>query len=781
MARRAEEVGGLLRALEDDLATSPLRRRVETRLPAVRQRLAALVGDTAPALGAAVPPNPRELDALESRWRALRAELEALGTPLTRRAVELEQSVERLSALRQHWLASREAAAAAEAPAALLARAKDTVSALERGRRHVRDQRARILELQDRVTHLAARCDDTITRIVRLRPRAVVRLLQRERPAWSREHGVRAWHVVPGRLGDATWARARAVVTAVTLHAPRLQLQLLLFVVLAVALVVARRRLPARATEEPPRTRVAALLSLPFSLATALAALASLWLYPHEGRLLQLVSAMVAVVPVVRLLRRLVLPTLYPAVHALAAFFVASRLRLFLAVPPPAADALLLVEVLLGLALLTLLSRSRPAVPGTTPRPDARPARLVRAFVRALGAVFVFALVAAAAGYLALAEFVETGAVASAWAALGLHAGVRAAEGLLALAVRTPPLTLLRMVRRHRERLEQRGGQVLRWGAGAAWGAITLRGFALLEPTATATRAVLSATFTRGAVSVSIGDVLVFGLTVWLAFALSAFARFVLAEDVFPRLRLARGVPYAVSSLLHYTVLTLGFLFAVAAMGFDLDRITILAGAFGVGIGFGLQAVVNNFVSGLILLFERPVQVGDTVELGTVIGEIRRIGIRSSTIRTWDGAEVILPNASLISDAVTNWTLSDRMRRIELPVGVAYGSDPDQVLELLRMVARQHPLVVKEPAPVALFNGFGDSALDFSLRAWTDRFEQWMTIRSELAVGVHAALREAGIPIPFPQRDVHLDPQRPLDVRVIETPGTGGTAPRPAP
>src|SRR4029453_9153604 len=230
----------------------------------------------------------------------------------------------------------------------------------------------------------------------------------------------------------------------------------------------------------------------------------------------------------------------------------------------------------------------------------------------------------------------------------------------------------------------------------------------------------------------------------------------ILAADVFPRVTLRRGIAAALSSLVHYTVLLVGFLLGLGALGIDLTRITIIAGALGVGVGFGLQNVVNNFVSGLVLLFERPIQVGDSVQLGTLVGEVRRIGIRSSTVRTWEGAEVIVPNASLVSDQVTNWTLSDRMRRIDLDVGVAYGADPHRVVEILAEVARATPGILPEPEPILLFLGFGDSALNFQVRAWTARFEEWVRTRSELGLAVHAALKEAGIQIPFPQRDVRV-------------------------
>ena len=217
-----------------------------------------------------------------------------------------------------------------------------------------------------------------------------------------------------------------------------------------------------------------------------------------------------------------------------------------------------------------------------------------------------------------------------------------------------------------------------------------------------------------------------------------------------------RGISYAISSLLNYIVLTLGFVLALGAVGFDLTKVTILAGAFGVGLGFGLQSIVNNFVSGLILLFERPIHVGDVVEVGDLLGEVSRIGIRASTVRTYQGADIIVPNAQLVTDRVTNWTLSDRRRRIDIPVGVGYGSPPEKVVEVLEAVARAHPQVLSDPPPQAVFMAFGDSSINFELRAWTNLFERWPRIRTDLAVATYAALQASGMTIPFPQREVRV-------------------------
>jgi small-conductance mechanosensitive channel len=280
-----------------------------------------------------------------------------------------------------------------------------------------------------------------------------------------------------------------------------------------------------------------------------------------------------------------------------------------------------------------------------------------------------------------------------------------------------------------------------------AWVIATLNLFGILTPTAAVARRILGAELTQGTLNISVGDVIAFFITIYASFRVSAMVRVVLEEEVFPRFRMRPGLPYALTSLLRYTIIFVGFILAVLVLGINLDRVTILGGAFGIGVGFGLQNVVNNFVSGLIVLFERPVRVGDAVQVGEVQGEVRRIGIRSSTVRTWDGAEVVVPNSMLVSDKVTNWTPTDRRRRINIPVNVVYGSAPDDVLKVLGAVAQENSALLPAPMPQPLFLGFGDYALKFELRVWTDRLDRIDALRTELGVAVYAALREAGIAI----------------------------------
>jgi len=329
-------------------------------------------------------------------------------------------------------------------------------------------------------------------------------------------------------------------------------------------------------------------------------------------------------------------------------------------------------------------------------------------------------------------------------------------QSLATFALVIRPLRLLHGISRHRHIVRRRLERVLRMLAVGLWITTVLSQVGLLAPAWAGAGWVLGLGVAAGALSLTLGDLLVFALTVWLSFLLARLVVFVLQEDVFTRVRTGRGVPYAISGLLRYTLIFVGFLVGLAAAGFELSNLTVIIGGLGVGIGFGLQNVVNNFVSGLVLLFERPLQVGDTVELPEVWGDMKRIGIRASVIRTFAGAEVIVPNGMLISDKVTNWTLSDNRRRIDVNVGVKYGTPAQKVIDLLNEVAKAHPRVLADPEPCAYFMNFGDSSLEFMLRCWIETAQLGYQVRSDLSVAIQTALAKAGIAVPFPQRDLHL-------------------------
>ncbi|MFD0794034.1 mechanosensitive ion channel family protein [Mucilaginibacter litoreus] len=208
--------------------------------------------------------------------------------------------------------------------------------------------------------------------------------------------------------------------------------------------------------------------------------------------------------------------------------------------------------------------------------------------------------------------------------------------------------------------------------------------------------------------------------------------------------------------LIKLAVFAIGFFLAVAASGFPLDKITIIISAFGIGIGFGMQNIVNNLVSGLILAFEKPVQIGDIIEVNNRSGTIMEIGIRSSKIATSDGAEVIVPNGDLISQHVINWTLSNTNRRVELIVGVAYGSDIDKVKGILTDLLSSRDDIMNNPAPLVFVHNLSESSVDFRLLFWAAEIGTWLSLKSSVLTDIYLAFAKEGIEIPFPQRDLNL-------------------------
>jgi len=263
-------------------------------------------------------------------------------------------------------------------------------------------------------------------------------------------------------------------------------------------------------------------------------------------------------------------------------------------------------------------------------------------------------------------------------------------------------------------------------------------------------------------------------VVVALVLVLERYLRRLLRRRILARTKLEPDLQYAVSRFAGYCFIAVGFFFAVKVIHLDLSALAVVVGGLGIGIGFGLQNVISNFVSGLIILAERPIAIGHRVEVGGVAGQVTRINLRSTAVVTNDNITIIVPNSNFITNAVTNWSYGDPKVRMRLSVGVAYGTDVEKLREVLLAVASENPNVLNDPAPTVRFLGFGSSALDFELAVWTISMAHHPTrFRSDLYFAIERKLRESQIEIPFPQRDLHLRSGR----LVLETPsGHSGAA-----
>ena len=382
--------------------------------------------------------------------------------------------------------------------------------------------------------------------------------------------------------------------------------------------------------------------------------------------------------------------------------------------------------------------------------------KLVLQGIRAAVIVLGVSLLADLFGYVKLAHALGLAVVYGAFVAISVFTAVRVATRLLTVALRSPQAERIAAVRLHREGIMHWVPRAFQWTGIVIWSLAALDLLGLEDGLRSWLRTLFDFHIMGGSSQATLGGLFGFFIIILVGYGIASAVRFFFREEVLRRFHLSRGLPELIASIIYYLLMLIVVLAAVNAAGVELNKFTVLTGAFGVGIGFGLQNIINNFVSGLILQFERPIHIDDILEVDNNTGKVSRIGIRSSTIRTFQGAEVIIPNATLISSKVINWTLSESQRRRELPVGVAYGSDPKIVLKILRDAAARHELVLTKPEPMVYFTGFGDSALNFELHFWVMQENNGMQITSEVALAAMKMFEDSGIEIPFPQRDLHV-------------------------
>lgn len=268
---------------------------------------------------------------------------------------------------------------------------------------------------------------------------------------------------------------------------------------------------------------------------------------------------------------------------------------------------------------------------------------------------------------------------------------------------------------------------------------------------------VLTAPYKIGDLSFTLGAIFSFIIILSSSYLITKLVSFTFGETdkLFNIIKLPKGVPAAISLVIRYFIFAFGIMLALSSLGIDLSKFNLMAGALGLGIGFGLQTVVSNFISGLILVFERPILPGDTVEVDNLMGTVNRIGVRSSNITTFDGAEVVVPNNNLISNNLINWTLSNSIKRLEINIGTTYDADPNVVIKLLEDAALSSDKVLRSPRPLPLMNDFGTSSLNFKLRFWVQT-DNGLSARSDVSIAIYNKFKENNIEIPYPKQDIYI-------------------------
>jgi potassium-dependent mechanosensitive channel len=745
---RAEELKLSLREMDERLGPDPVVNSIDQSLRsqdelihARRREADELIIDN---------PTLVELQGLEQDWYAINKQYDAWSRMLTERVKAVEEDIRTLAGQQAQWEATLAQPQDADAIKTVSDLIKTSLREIQATRSKANEQLTLLVTLQNRVSQQAQVVTDVQESIRKAMAQLQRSLLERDDlPLWK----ARSNRQAEGSL-DKTFRRtiSGAVVRAQGFLKARSQTVSAIFAsflaVLAIILVL-RNRVLRRAEDHPQPGTAVHLLQHPVSLALLSALILALPLSSNAPTLVRNVVAMLFVAPVLRFLPPLIHPAIRPLLYLLVVFGLTAGISEMLVIPMA-----LKREVSAGLSLAAIVLGAWLIRPARFRQLQPYIPRLSLAITGARAALVLIlgSLLANVFGYVALSRLLRSGTILSAFFAVVFYTVFIATVTIFSLFWQTRLVYLLSSVRTHSKMIGKWGLRLLSVTAFALWLYATLNFFTIRESVLGALSSVLKSPIKWGAVNFSLGDVLTFFLVFVLGVIFANIIRVILGTDVLMRLPLKHGLSYAISTITYYVLLLAVFLLALAASGVELSRFTLLTGAFGVGAGFGLQNIINNFFSGIILLFERPIRIGDSLEIGDTAGDVERIGMRSTSIRTAQGAEVIVPNSMLISSQVTNWTLTQQHRRADLTVVVPYDTDPERVLKLLADVAASHRDVLRAPKPTALFLGFGNNVLNFELRFWVAQARMYQEVRSEIGVMVAAALRESGIDSSSPDK-----------------------------
>ena len=711
-------------------------------------------------------PNSATVERIEDQrvgWTELQQTLAGRMTVLQTRWTELQSERTGLRETQSLWTLTRANAVGEDAQSEVLQRIDAALSSLAQAEASVQLRSDTLATMLDRVSRADEVVQESFDRLAALEETSRRRVLTRDAEPFWRGLAVPDVQLF---LTDVQLEREYWYTTLREFVEERQGRFALLGGIFVVMLIGAAtlRRWSFTWPEDDALTAARHVASRPISTALALTLVCTGFVIRRAVGPLSDVVAVLALVPVFRLGVGLAQPHIRRLMYGVTTVLVLLLLTTFTPDGSFLRRLLMLVVTAAGVAgAVWLIRRWRQ----TDIVSQSRTAQIGLVGLQLATVLLGVALLANLLGWFALSQLLFQATVISAYSAVAWRIVSLTLTALVPVAPYSVVGRALPSIVRYEATFNKRAAVVIATVAVLMWTRSALINFRLFDQLWEQVGLAMAFTINAGGLELSVGR-LVLALTILsVTLPVAGLVKFVLTEEVLPRLPLPQAVNHTVVAILNYTVVLIGILLAGSAAGLTATQLTVVFGAMGVGIGFGLQSVVNNFVSGLILMFERPIKVGDRIETTGRVGIVARIGMRASMIRTFDGAEVIVPNGDLISKEVINWTLSDERRRVEVSVRVSDGNDIKTVLGILRHVATTHPNVLDDPAPTALMIGAAEGAMEFRLLAWTD-IENTLTVTSDLNVQVYEGLGHAGVRSAVPQRDLHVRSVAPGSALVVD-------------
>jgi len=751
--RQATQVSSLITEKHNNLLTEERKRSITSRSDTLIFRLNLLRED--PRIHNMESLNFRSLTNLEGDWSLLNSRLTNEQESMTQQLQDIENEKKSIDDMLQLWQKTMLSLRNVGAPDLIIQQVASTMENLKQLRSSFLADSEFLQENLVRISTELIFCNEVLGNIHSSQEVATRKLLSpNQPPIWKEFADRKDARVITGKrslISDIISGLKDFMLN----YSFRLWLHLILFLIILIFVTYSYRNLKKYIPEKdiPEAMAIRMIVKRPVSSSFLISFLLTYILYETVPDSINLLNTLLLVIPVLFILSDIINRSAKRFIYLPVSAAVLVQIH-NLGYSETAISRIFLMSIIIfGLLSLGMILKK------IKQRQFGLPVRIRKIIYGLLFfclVLLVISLFAVIAGAVMLAEFITYATIKSAVLMLIFYALSLTVNSIIIISIFSKTLQKLNLIRQFHEKLYKKLVKIVNVVTWILWLILALRLFTVWSNIYQWGKKILTSKIPIGSMDLSLGNILIFFFLIWLALKISKLIKIIVEGEIAPRVKMQRGVPGAISLLLRITIITFGFMLAIAAAGVDMTKLTILLGALGVGIGFGMQNIFNNLVSGIILAFERPIKEGDIIEVGELWGTVKEIGLRASIIFTFDGAEVIVPNGNLISNELINWTLTDQQRRVEVLVGVAYGTDPSKVLGILNKVASEHEEVLKEPTPLALFSGFGESSLDFRLLFWIPRAENRFIINSEVNTKVNDALIKAGIVIPFPQIDLHV-------------------------
>ncbi len=503
--------------------------------------------------------------------------------------------------------------------------------------------------------------------------------------------------------------------------------------------------------KSPKDTKQFAFIHRPISTAMVLIVYFSLFVFTEPSTELKQLQVLLLLIPTARLLGNIVHQHFMPYIYTFFMLYIVHFLEQGISDYGPLDRISLLALLVATFSLLCLAQRQKKRI---TPTDMSMLFRHSSKFFFLLCGLIATAFISNIYGMVALSDRITSIVFGTLIVILIFYILIHVLSGLIIIFIRKRIAHAPESIQMQAQKLEHNVVGLMIFAMVIWWLLIMINIFGAKAMLLEWGTSILAHSWQLGELTFSVEGIFNFLVIMTMTWLTARLVRIILALEVFTRIKFPRGVPTAISTMSNHTIFVIGTIAALSTLGISMQEFALIGGALGVGIGFGIRNIVANFVSGIIMLFERPVQIGDTIEVNKTMGKVQTIGTRATAIKTFDGSEVLIPNADFIASDVTNWTLSDERRRAILLIKVDFDSDIEKVLEIMKSIAKAHEDVLKDPEPLAAFEGFGDYYLEFKLYYWLS--DNIIPTKSDVAIGIFKALIADGIKIPTPTRNIAI-------------------------